>query len=110
VARRRISPEQGREAIANLEQELATAVRYLLQEIELAHPGQSLEIRVPPFGAIQCLAGQVHRRGTPPSVLELEPIEFVELCLGKRSFDEIAQKASGVIANQAERLFPLSGN
>lgn len=110
MARRRITPEQGREALGNLEQELATAVRYLLQEIELAHPGQSLEIRVPPIGAIQCLAGQVHRRGTPPSVLELEPIEFVELCLGERSFDEIAQKASGVMANQAEGLFPLSGN
>ena len=81
-----------------------------MQELEIANPGKSLEIRVPPFGAIQCLEGQVHRRGTPPSVLELEPIEFVELCLGKRSFVEIAQKASGVMANQAEGLFPLSGN
>ena len=89
---------------------MATAVRYLLQELEIANPGKSLEIRVPPFGAVQCLAGQVHRRGTPPSVLELEPIEFVGLCLGTRSFDEVAQKASGVMANQAEGLFPLSGN
>lgn len=89
---------------------MATAVRYLLQELEIANPGKSLEIRVPPFGAVQCLAGQVHRRGTPPSVLELEPIELVELCLGKRSFDEVAQKASGVMADQAEGLFPLSGN
>ena len=81
-----------------------------MQELEIANPGKSLEIRVPPFGAVQCLEGQVHRRGTPPSVLELEPIEFVELCLGERSFDEIAQKASGVMASQAEGLFPLSGN
>lgn len=73
-------------ALNNLPNELPMAVRYLLQEIEIRFPGATLEVRVPPFGAIQCLEGLEHRRGTPPNVVEIEPELFVDLALGKASF------------------------
>lgn len=63
------------------------AVRYLLQKIEDQHPGHSVELRVPPFGAIQCVAGLNHRRGTPPNVVEMSPETFLALCLGELAWD-----------------------
>ena len=48
----------------------ATAVRYTLEELAACAPGRSVEVRVPPFGVTQAVAGTVHRRGTPPSVVE----------------------------------------
>lgn len=110
MGKKRISKSEGLAALADQATQLPTAVRYLLQEIETTHPGHSLEIRVPPYGAIQCLEGLEHRRGTPPNVLEIEPEEFVGLCLGNISFDEAKTlRASGARAKEAECLFPLSG-
>ena len=50
----------------------ATAVRFSLEELALRAPGRSVEVRVPPFGAVQCIAGQTHTRGTPPNVVETD--------------------------------------
>ena len=44
-----------------------TAVRFTLEELGVLHPGRSVEVRVPPAGAVQILPGTTHRRGTPPS-------------------------------------------
>jgi len=61
----------------------ATAVRFTLEELAARAPGQALEVRVPPFGATQCIAGPVHRRGTPPAVVEMRPEVWLGLATGR---------------------------
>ena len=109
MAKKQIPSNEGMAAIEA--GNLPTATRYLLQEIEKRHPGGTVELRVPPYGAIQCIAGMDHRRGTPPNVVELEPQLFVELCLGKSNWQEDAQpgkSVSGAMAQQVASIFPLS--
>lgn len=61
---------------------LATAVRHTAAELADAAPGRSVEVRVPPFTAVQCVEGPVHTRGTPPAVVETDPQTWLELAVG----------------------------
>lgn len=79
----------------------ATAVRFTLDELAARAPGQALEVRVPPFGATQCIAGPVHRRGTPPAVVEMSPQVWLELATGRVSWASAV--ASGDIDASGER-------
>ena len=65
---------------------LRDAVRALLAQVAAKAPGHSVEVRVPPYGAIQCVEGPRHTRGTPPNVVEMDPVTFVELAAGLRSW------------------------
>ena len=56
--------------------DLATAVRYLLQLLVEKAPGGSVEVRVPPFGAVQVIEGPRHTRGTPPNVVETDAADL----------------------------------
>jgi hypothetical protein len=60
----------------------ATAVRYLLQVLADDAVGNSVEVRVPPFGAVQCIEGPGHTRGTPPNVVEMDARTWLELATG----------------------------
>jgi hypothetical protein len=64
-------------------QVLATAVRASLRTLEQIAPGHSVEVRVPPFAAIQCVPGPRHTRGTPPNVVEMNPETWLELAIGR---------------------------
>jgi hypothetical protein len=114
--RRKIKGPDGQEAIsAYLEgsassEQIATAVRFLLEELGSRHPGNAVEVRVPPYGAIQCIAGPAHKRGTPANVVELNPESWIQLALGKQSFEELL--ASGKLSASGNRsdlagLFPI---
>ncbi|HEU5223340.1 MAG TPA: sterol carrier family protein [Candidatus Lumbricidophila sp.] len=72
---------------------LATAVRYSLQLVAARHPGKTLELRVPPFGAVQCVAGPAHTRGTPPNVVEADPATWVALATGTLGWAEAVSAA-----------------
>ena len=89
---------------------LATAVRYLLQQLEQSHPGHTVEVRVPPFGAVQAVEGPRHTRGTPANVVELAPAEWVQLATGSVSWAELVAQgklsASG-IRSDISVLFPV---
>lgn len=63
-------------------QTMATATRFLLEELAELAPGNTLEVRVPPFGATQCLPGPRHTRGTPPGVVETDPATWIALATG----------------------------
>jgi hypothetical protein len=116
---RRIAPEEGLAAVAEWESlgsgaprpVVACAVRFTLQELALAHPGRSVEVRVPPFGAIQCLGGPVHRRGTPPNVVEMDPDTWLSLATGALTWSDAsaspALSASGARADLSPVL-PLT--
>jgi hypothetical protein len=90
MARARISDSAGAAAVATAtadfdaatRDERATAVRYLLQLLADEAPGNSVEVRVPPFGAVQCIEGPGHTRGTPPNVVEMDARTWVELATG----------------------------
>src|SRR5690606_16514623 len=59
------------------------AVRGTLDELAARAPGHSLEVRVPPFGAVQVIEGPRHTRGTPPGVVETSPEVWLGLALGR---------------------------
>lgn len=92
-------------------QTLKTAVRELLQKLAERAPGHTVEVRVPPYGAVQCVEGPRHRRGTPPNVIECRPIVFMELATGRLDFAEAVAAgkvvASGQRADLSEHL-PLT--
>ena len=79
-----VAPETG---------ELRTAARYLLQLLAARHPGRILEVRVPPVAAVQCLPGPVHTRGTPPNVVETDPVTWVRLATGRLGWAEAVGSA-----------------
>ena len=70
--------------------EIRVQVKKILGLIKSVAPGKSVELRVPPYGAIQCVAGGNHRRGTPPNTVEMsgqtlirlinEPSLWITLC------------------------------
>jgi hypothetical protein len=46
-------------------------------------PGRSVEVRVPPYAAVQCIEGVRHTRGTPPAVIETDPETWLALATGR---------------------------
>jgi hypothetical protein len=62
---------------------LRGAVGYLLGLLESQAPGRSVEVRIPPFAAIQCVAGPRHTRGTPPNVVETDAVTWILLATGR---------------------------
>ena len=89
---------------------LATAVRYLLQLLDEKAPGGTVEVRVPPFGAVQVVQGPRHTRGTPPNVIETDAATWIALATGEEAWaDAVAAgrvQASGTRAD-LEGLLPL---
>jgi len=115
---RRITTDAGRAALAAVRaaegspvrDDLATAVRYLLQLLAEKAPGQSVEVRVPPFGAVQVVEGPRHTRGTPPNVVETDSATWIALALGEEAWADAAAagriRASGIRAD-VSHLLPL---
>lgn len=95
------------------ETQLATACRYLLEELAERAPGNSVEVRVPPYGATQCIEGPRHTRGTPPNTVEMNPDTWFALATGAMSWSqalaEAKVQASGTRADLSEVL-PLIHN
>ena len=130
AARRRIDPDAGAQALRQWAQErntsdaagagsgagpdsaspadrasrrrvTATAVRYTLEELAACAPGRSVEVRVPPFGVTQAVAGTVHRRGTPPSVVETDAATWLALATGRLTWQDAL--ADGALHASGER-------
>jgi hypothetical protein len=66
-------------------------------------------VRVPPFGAVQCVEGPRHTRGTPPNVVETDPATWLALALGLLDWDAAADRvsASGHRAGEVARWLPV---
>ncbi len=131
VSRRRIAVDEGRAALAAWQDAnpargiegtsaegasavprttIATAVRYSLEEVTARAPGNSVEVRVPPFGVTQCVEGPRHTRGTPPNVIECDAATWLAMVSGQLSWaDAVAAgkvAASGLRADLSA-LLPL---
>lgn len=83
--------------------ELAKAVRLSLRALAADAPGRSVEVRVPPFAAVQCVDGPRHTRGNPPNVVETDPRTWLELATGRLGWAEALEdgrvSASGTRAD-----------
>lgn len=114
MARARIPDMDGRDAVfAALaggadRAATATAVRYLLQVLGEVAPGNSVEVRVPPFGAVQAIEGPRHTRGTPPNVVETDAATWLALATGRLTWPEAVAggtvHASGTRADLGQYL------
>ena len=80
---------------------LANGVRTSLQWFAEQNPGRAVEVRVPPYLAIQILGGTTHRRGTPPAVVEMSPQTWLELFTKKLTWTDAV--SSGKIIASGER-------
>lgn len=130
TARRKIDPAQLRDALLTVRDwvgapdtddatavaapartELAAAVRLSARTLENVAPGSSVEVRVPPFVAVQCIAGPRHTRGTPPNVVETDPRTWLKLVTGGLTFEAAAAAgaltASGTRAGEIAHWLPL---
>ena len=101
---KRIAAAVGQAAVRTADRDretTATAVRWLLQVLAENAEGNTVEVRVPPFGAVQAIEGPRHTRGTPPNVIETDAATWLALATGSLSWaDAMAQ---GVIAASGTR-------
>ena len=124
MTRNRVEPEAARAAVARLADwlhddtatpparaDLATAVRASARLLAQDAPGASVEVRVPPFVAVQCIAGPRHTRGTPPNVVETDPRTWLLLVTGLLEFvtavGDGSVTASGNRAAEVATWLPL---
>lgn len=77
------------------------AVRLLLDRLARAAPGRSVEVRVPPYAAVQCVEGPRHTRGTPPNVVEMDAPTWIGVALGTLDWAEAV--ATGRIRASGDR-------
>jgi len=85
---------------------IAEAVRLTARTLAAAAPGASVEVRVPPFVAVQCIAGPRHTRGTPPNVVETDARTWLRLVCGLESMAETI--ADGTLTASGSRAGELA--
>jgi hypothetical protein len=124
AARRSADPEKTRAAVSAVVEwlrdngkpepgrvELGEAVRLTARTLAAIAPGASVEVRVPPFVAVQCISGPEHRRGNPPNVVEADPRTWLLLATGLLNVaDAVATGAvqlSGSRASEIGQWLPL---
>ena len=78
-----------------------TAVKFCLQLLHEKAPGNSVEVRIPPYAAVQVIPGISHKRGTPPAVIEMTARIWINLAIGK--IDWSTTKNNGFISASGER-------
>jgi hypothetical protein len=113
-ARQRADPAKARQAVLAIadwlrdqshpapdRDALAAAVRLTARTLAEVAPGASVEVRVPPFAAVQCISGPRHTRGTPPNVVEIDPRTWLLLATGLLSLE--AAKATAALTLSGSR-------
>jgi hypothetical protein len=87
--------------------DLRAATKHTLALLQQKAPGNSVEVRVPPFAAVQVVAGQRHTRGTPPAVVETDPQTWLALARGRLAWADARVQASGE-RSDLSGLLPLT--
>jgi hypothetical protein len=86
-----------------IDPQIAAAVKEILDLIKKISPGNSVELRIPPYGAIQCVAGGNHRRGTPPNSVEMNGQTLVRLINDPSLWSSLCEsgevRASGLLSD-----------
>lgn len=77
-----------------LAEALRGATIHTLNVLAVLAPGRAVEVRIPPYGAIQCVAGPQHTRGTPPNVVEADPMTWIRLVTGRADWSSAVRGGS----------------
>jgi hypothetical protein len=126
MARHRADPVKTRDAVRSVEAwmrddtspapsraDLAAAVRLTARTLAEQAPGASVEVRIPPFVAVQCISGPRHTRGTPPNVVEADPRTWLLVATGLLGVTDAsatgALRLSGSRASEIQSWLPLVG-
>jgi hypothetical protein len=124
AARDRADPAKTREAVRVVEDwlrddtrpipgraDLAAAVRLTARTLAVQAPGASVEVRIPPFVAVQCVSGPAHTRGTPPNVVETDPRTWLRMATGLLQVADAntsgALRLSGSRAGEIQKWLPV---
>jgi Bacterial SCP ortholog len=87
----------------NKDPQITAAVKEILDLIKNISPGKSVELRVPPYGVIQCIAGSNHRRGTPPNTVEMSGQTLIRLIKEPSLWGSLCEsgevRASGLLSD-----------
>ncbi|WP_329400767.1 maleylpyruvate isomerase family mycothiol-dependent enzyme [Streptomyces melanogenes] len=82
-------------------QALAACTRLLADALAVKAPGGSVEVRIPPYAVVQCVEGPKHTRGTPPNVVETDPLTWLRLAAGRRAWAD--ERDGGRVSASGER-------
>jgi hypothetical protein len=92
--------------------DMKAQVKQILKVVQELAPGRSVEIRIPPYAAIQCVGGSTHRRGTPPNVVEMSGHTLIKLVENPTYWEEFCYKglilASGTKTNLRDLFTQVS--
>jgi uncharacterized protein (TIGR03083 family) len=93
-------------------QALAACTRLLADALAVKAPGASTEVRIPPYAVVQCVEGPRHTRGTPPNVVETDPLTWLRLATGRTRWKDAVEEAK--VSASGERadlsgLLPIMG-
>lgn len=106
----RAADSAGRHGLALGRTLMAACCRAFCARLGELHPGASIEVRVPPWAAVQVGFGDgpKHTRGTPPNVVEMEPSTLLGLATGQLCWAEAEVKISGSQAERVAAIFPIT--
>jgi hypothetical protein len=86
---------------------LRLLTKHYLAVLAALHPGRSVEVRVPPYAAVQCVGGTRHTRGTPPAVVETDALTWIRLARGDVDWNEAVERGSVRASGERSDLQPL---
>jgi hypothetical protein len=96
----------------NQDLDMKAQVKQILKMVQELAPGRSVELRIPPYAAIQCDGGSTHRRGTPPNVVEMRAETLINLMESPDQWQQFCESgaisASGANSNLGELFIQLS--
>jgi hypothetical protein len=110
AVRRKVDPAAGSAAVESVlgggtdRDTVALAVRYLLEVLASDFEGHTVEVRVPPWGAVQAIEGPRHTRGTPPNVIETDAETWIALATGSLPWNEAVAGARASASGQRADL------
>ena len=92
--------------------DIKSQVKHILKLVQALAPGRSVEVRIPPYSAIQCVGGSTHRRGTPPNVVEMKAEILISLLKSPDQWKQFCESgaisASGANSNLSELFVQVS--
>lgn len=96
----------------NHDLDLKAQVKQILKVVQEIAPGRSVELRIPPYAAIQCVGGSTHRRGTPPNVVEMKAETLISLLERPEDWQQFRESgaisASGANSNLGNLFVQVS--
>ncbi len=87
--------------------DVRTAVKHYLAVLAQGAPGKSVEVRVPPYAAVQCVEGARHTRGTPPAVVEMDAESWLAMARGRATFTSLVKAGRVRASGERSDLTPL---